>query len=402
MVQVTNEQNRAQLTLDKPLMVVTASYPPRSSGTAVIMYNLLRMFSPEQIVLQTKTVNKKTGHMAVRDGHQPGYFFHQLSFSHRLNLRWQRLQALVAPHLIAGRAQRTRCGAILGVFPDLITIDVARRGAALARLPFVAYLHDTIVESFSEGRQRPKARKVQARIFKEAASIIVVNQGMERLYKNKYRLDTPVVPHAFWGIDADIPATGETEKTVFFGGNVYGINHRSVSRVVEAVREIPGTRLVVASSKTRESLERYGLRGDSVDLTFFGDQAEYFSALGRQEILLVAVNWPDESSLVGPDELATIFSTKIVEYLTSGRPILAHCPENYYVAQFIRERKCGVVVSERSPQRLRDEILRLQADESRRRELATNARLALDYFDGEKVSRLFHGEIQPILQRAKP
>ncbi len=397
-----SDQNRTQLTFDKPLMVVTAAYPPRSSGTAVIMYNLLRVFSSQHIVLLTKNHSRKTGSMVVGDGHQPSYFSHQVSFSHRLNLRWQRLQALVVPHLIARRALRTGCGAILGVFPDLMTIDIARRGAARARLPLVAYLHDTIVESFSEGKQRSMARRVQARLFKKATSIVVVNEGMAHLYKDRYGIVTPVIPHAFWDIDTATAATGEIENTIFFGGNVYGINYRSMGRVAEAVRGIPGTRLVVASSKTRESVEKYGLKGESVELTFFGDRAEYIEALGRQGMLLVAINWPDESSVVGPDELATIFSTKIVEYLISGRPILAHCPEDYFVAKFIREKRCGVVVSERSPDRLRDEISGLLADESRVRELAMNARRALEYFDGGRVSGLFQREIQAILRRAKP
>jgi len=392
-----NEQ-RSRLGFVKPLMVVTAAYPPRTSGTAVIMHNLLRGLKPEDVILVTRAGKTSVGCPDAGYFQGTSFVFPQLFFSHRLNQIWQRLLASIAPSLIARWARQSNCGAVLGVFPDLLTIEAARRGAQIAGLPFISYLHDTIFESFSDERKKGNALKVQERVFQDSSSILVVNEGMQRLYNQKYSFDTPVIPHILWNEDIQGLPAREPERSVFFGGGVYGINHISVGRVANAVSKIGNTRLVIGSKKTRESLEGYGIRGAHVEMDFYGERSQYIDALRRQGVLLVALNWPDEPSPVEPDELATIFSTKIVEYAMSGRPILAHCPEGYFVAKFIRKYRCGVVVSHRSCDALKQEITELLENRTKQRALEENCRETLKYFDGNRVTEIFKREIDAVMR----
>ena len=44
------------------------------------------------------------------------------------------------------------------------------------------------------------------------------------------------------------------------------------------------------------------------------------------------------------DEFRTIFPTKTIEYLISGRPILAHSPADAFLTKFLVENDCALVV----------------------------------------------------------
>ena len=49
------------------------------------------------------------------------------------------------------------------------------------------------------------------------------------------------------------------------------------------------------------------------------------------------------------DEVRTVFSTKILEYLVSGRPIVVFAPEGSYHAESAKKNGWGYVVTEDSP-----------------------------------------------------
>jgi glycosyltransferase involved in cell wall biosynthesis len=59
-----------------------------------------------------------------------------------------------------------------------------------------------------------------------------------------------------------------------------------------------------------------------------------------------------------------VFSTKLLEYLIAGRPIVVFAPEDSYHAQSARENGWGYVVTEDSPAALAAAIERVIADEN--------------------------------------
>jgi glycosyltransferase involved in cell wall biosynthesis len=71
-------------------------------------------------------------------------------------------------------------------------------------------------------------------------------------------------------------------------------------------------------------------------------------------------------------EVQTVFSTKLLEYLIAGRPIVVFAPEGSYHATFARANGWGYVVTEDSPAALAAAIERVIADKN----LATGLVLA--------------------------
>jgi glycosyltransferase involved in cell wall biosynthesis len=64
------------------------------------------------------------------------------------------------------------------------------------------------------------------------------------------------------------------------------------------------------------------------------------------------------------DEVRTVFSTKLLEYLVAGRPIVVFAPEGSYHAESAGKNGWGYVVTEDSPAALAAAIERVITDEN--------------------------------------
>ncbi len=76
---------------------------------------------------------------------------------------------------------------------------------------------------------------------------------------------------------------------------------------------------------------------------------------------------------LSPIEYRTIFPTRTIPYLISGRPILAHSPANSFLTRWLKEVDCAEVIEEADPARIRAAIDALCRDQARREQLVRNA-----------------------------
>jgi hypothetical protein len=146
---------------------------------------------------------------------------------------------------------------------------------------------------------------------------------------------------------------------------------------------------------TTQHLKRQGITGDHVCTGFYSNRAEYLNTLKQQDILILALDWPDESPK-HRDELATIFPTKTPEYLASGRPILVHCPENYFLARFFREHNCGLVVAERCVDALERAVQSILKDSPQVDIMRKSALTTAKLFCADRLASRFRVAVQDI------
>ena len=151
----------------------------------------------------------------------------------------------------------------------------------------------------------------------------------------------------------------------------------------------------MATAQKRENLESKGFNRGLFEVAFMGKRQDLLDTLRRQQMHLLALSWPDESS-VHEDELGTIFPTKTIEYLASGRPILLHCPEHYFLARFCRQHQCALVVSERDPEALRAAIKRMVSDKEFTDELRRNGLKAAASFSVDAVTQTFQSGLDQV------
>lgn len=394
----SNRNERGPWRFSSPVLVASRPYPPLGGGSSTIMKNLLDWIDPEGIVLAVQKPHPDKERFAPAGLHRRNFVEWELRLPGRVE---QFRQYLLRPHLerrLVTLGRQKECGAVVGVFPGLVFLDAACRAARRLRVPFISYLHDTVAESQAGGHYASYAVQVQRRIFSNAARILVATKGMAGLYREKYGIEAAPVLHIYPESVPDRPPDEPGSRDLFWSGNIYDINAAAGRRVYEASAQFPGVGMTVASLQSRENLVRLGFSGERVHRTYIpvGDRQKYLDLLRSHGVLMLALSWPDESS-IHEDELRTIFPTKTPEYLASGRPILVHCPGHYYLAKFFKENGCGEVVTERSGEKLRDALRSLLENREKQVRLGEAALRAVREFEPERVMPVFHEAVQGVL-----
>jgi hypothetical protein len=383
---------RPDLCSDGHVLFITM-FPPSLGGTCVIMGNLLSYFNPASVSVAT-LADYRASRLEFDHDIDVHVAMSSVAASKRLSRLWRRVQLPLATRRVIKLIEDSEPTVVVGVFPYYDMLKVARDAARATRTPWIAYLHDTLAESMSGSSMAQRAQTLQEQVFSEASSILVMSQGMVDLYREQYGLQCKALEHSY---PETIPSTlpdSEDSGAAFWGGNVYDINRNSLARISRALGH-NGTTLSLASSTSLKVLESFGIAGDHISATFYPQRQDYLDNLERQGFLILALDWPDESGM-HPDELATIFPTKTPEYLASGRPILVHCPEDYFLARFFREHGCGLVVSERSDDLLRKSCKKLLSGEPDVLSMRQAALEAAGIFSRERISSLFRQEVEAV------
>jgi len=288
--------------------------------------------------------------------------------------------------------------AIVAVYPSFHFLQVARDVAQELKIPWLAYWHDTVFEHLHDTPLAARAEKLQTQTFAEASSLMVMSEGMVDFYREKYGVPSTALEHSFPEAIpeslAAIPKVDELSREALWGGSIYHINDKALARVADALARIQ-LPLLLTTRATDEQLQSLGIGGPNTRITLFPERSDYITALQRRQFLILSLNWADETT-IGEGELATIFPTKTVEYMVSGRPILLHCPEHYFLARYVRRHKCGLVVSSRAPGDLDAAIQELLKGGPEVDVLCANALEAARMFSIETISGKFRKHVEAV------
>jgi glycosyltransferase involved in cell wall biosynthesis len=375
------------------VLVFTRSYL-QTMGSAVVMKNLLSRFDPESYTLVVSDLR----------GPSPGESDPRIAV-HPIDVtmpdfvpgRWEHLWKQYQP-FTGSRVKRLvkslSPAVIVGVYPDPEFLQFAQRTARALRIPWIAYVHDTILESREHTKYAGWAKALQSKVFSEASSMLGL-LNLAQHYADKYGVACKSLPHSYpEPIPTELPEDRDVRREAFWGGSVYGLNSCSAKRVLTALEEVECP-LALRTMSTDDTLERQGITGEFVRREVMRDRPEYLEALRRRGLLAASMDWPDETNW-HEDEMAIIFPTKAVEYLASGRPILVHCPEHYFLARFFREHKCGLVVTERDPKALVDAVNRLLQGDDEVIEMRKAALAAAQLFSIDRLAPLFSSEVNAV------
>ncbi|MDZ7846848.1 MAG: glycosyltransferase [Owenweeksia sp.] len=373
------------------LLVVSSHFPPRPGGSSVIMHNLLKGLNQKDIV---GVITQDYGGEPLNETYPIYYFFglqrklnHRGSFYVKELLFKKELRRLIKL-IIANQVTH-----VLGVYPDFIFLRLAYHASLKTDVKLIPYLHDTIAEGLSHTKYRKSAKVLQEKLFRYCPDIFVMSEGMHRLYLQKYNKQTQVLTHSFPEDISDLQKVNydRISEAVFWGGAIYGINKNAVFRIIEAAKN-KGMRVNIAASISEARAKRLGLIQDHVNWDSYSRE-DYLKLLREQKILILALDWPEESA-VHRDELSTIFPTKTIEYLAAGRPIIVHCPNNYFLAKYLQENNCAYVVSCRKTEEIEKTIDYIQDNTDERDLKIKNAMALVKKFSIEKVVQDFYSVVK--------
>lgn len=289
---------------------------------------------------------------------------------------------------------------IVGCSGDLLDLPAAWIASKLLGRRFVVHFFDDYTEQWwADPLLRSFASRIERRVVGGAAKILVTNEYMQaeilrrhgrqsNIIRNPCQPGTPSAP-----LERFPAEPGEVR--VVFTGAVYHLNYDILRAVTAALAMIEGTkhRLHIYTAQAREQLEAEGLTGPHVEIHGHVKPEQAAELQRTADILLIPFSFREDAKGI----IRTAATAKLADYLAAGRPVLALCQENSFLAWFLRERDCGLAVSSDDPADIATTIRLIGEDQELRRRMQINAgRVVAEEFDPVKAMTRLLGALDVI------
>lgn len=351
------------------LTVVSRSFPPQVSGSAILLANLLSAYPGKVTAVAGYNHESKSDPAFM----SPCPTIH-LTLPHFLprvfdllrkripTVMYRSLQGLIRRRLIELGTK-----VVFAAFPPEVYLVATFLAARELSLPFYAHVHDLWLENRPPGSEEARfAERWEPIVLKEATRVLCMTEAMQDHYRNKYGIEPELLSHTIPKEDylrapLTLRAPRMARSTILFVGAVQpGMNLDALKVLAFASELLPEEyQLVYCTDADLTNLRNQGICSSRL-------QAKYVS---RAEVRLLQ---SEAHVLVAPlshkncivDEVRTVFSTKLLEYLVSGRPIVVFGPKDSYHVESARKNGWGYVVTEDSPSALSAAIVKVARDEN--------------------------------------
>ncbi len=379
-------------------VVVSSYFPPIAGGTSTVIDTLLSAFPSDAyaVISQSPDAMAEVSNSTVRPGvhvrrwHTTSRLFQHMPYGTRLNrlVRYATLSRISAG--IVSEVKRLRAGRIIAVYPSWPFLMAAWSASRSTGVPLCIYSMDCIQEPSQFGWPDTwTVKRFARRIMTDASVRLVLSPALVEHTQRRFGLDSRVIPHAV-RLDQPPPPpypNPDGRRLIVHTGVIEQLQPDGLRRMAAVIRAHPewNARLVLCTPTPLQEVIHHGITPDDADILSL--PTEQVRSLQSSASLLVAVmsfEWIVEVLC------QTAFPTKVVEYMTTGVPILAHAPPDSYFAGHVRQHGYALLAENTS---LGDLETRLQSalnDPSLRARLVQAAqRTVHEQFSLESVAERF-------------
>lgn len=373
----------------KNFALISHKVPPAGTGQSLVIYRMLRELDPNSYCL-VSTERHEAGEpsegpskmLPCRYYYLPPPF--KLNRGYRFGLQQLRegvnIRLAIRQHSrgIVRIVRQERCDAVVACTGDVTILPAAYRASRAAGVPFYAYVFDHYsYREWDDPVAAFWARRLEPRLIKGAAGVIVPNEILRDDLRERFGVEATVIHNSFDIEPYETNALAATnnysppgEVKIVYTGAVYEAHFGAFRNLMDAIRKLrrPHIRLHLYTNQPDETLERENIRGPIVH-----HQEQSMTEMPRIQMEADILFLPLAFDSPYPDLVRTSATTKLGEYLATGRPILVHAPRDSFVAWYFRKHDCGVVVDDDDPVRLAEAIELILNDAQLCRRLIANA-----------------------------
>jgi len=263
--------------------------------------------------------------------------------------------------------RRWKPDVILGAFPVLDFFIAAYQVSRELGLPFYAHMHDLWQENYAPGhRRRTLADRWEREILTHSRRVLCMTETQSDHYQKKYGISPEILPHTISTEDLASAPTAMGRKlmprktAVFVGSCSRGMNMDALRVFGQAADLLPDDfDVLLCTGSSREDLAAQGVQSRRFQFAW-KTRSEVREVQSTAHVLIAPLSHKNGEM----DEVRTVFSTKLLEYLVSGRPILVFAPADSFHARSARSGGWGHVIDKDDPRALAEGIVRLATDES--------------------------------------
>lgn len=346
------------------LLLVSHAFAPYTSGTSVLLSNLLKEYPGDCMAVAgySRYTNKDnhfeppcpTAYLIPPDNK-----IFQLGYAKFINNnRW------LVRSFIRRQIKKFRPDVIMGVFPHSTFFIAAYEVAQENNIPFYAHMHDLWQENYPEGYYaKTLADKYEATILKNASKVFCMTETQAEHYINKHGINPLILPHTISPSDLEKLEYHDAgaESNVLFAGALSDVMNADALGVFSESKKYLHTKTSyqLFTNASAEQLTAFGVDMSGVQIKWV-TRRELQQELHTANILFAPLSHKNCSAL----EVKTVFSTKLLEYLVAGRPILIFAPANSFHASSARKKNWAYVVDQDDPKALATALDRLLNDET--------------------------------------
>lgn len=339
------------------------------------------------LFLKSKEIDGKKYHYFLTELHWRGHGHRYFSL-----FRWMLFPVFLIQLIILIKKEKPNC--VLAVFPDGYYILASWIISRLLKLKMFTYFHNTYTEN-RYGFSKWFATKIQSLVFRDSILIFTMSEGMNDYYKEHYpefSLKFKVLPHTFdkypeQQLDESAIHRKAPYRLVMMG-SFNDSNIESTIRLLNLISKYPSEYQVEMYTPTHKQILKFkwGLDLDALGVHYKGyvREEQLNEAISNCDVCLLTHGF---SGGYTADEYKTIFPTRMIPLMLSGRPMLVHSPEGSFLNAFIKKYDCAELVSATSDSDLLNALKKVTTDKQRIQTLIANAKKASSNFYGPDVYR---------------
>lgn len=211
-------------------------------------------------------------------------------------------------------------------------------------LPFVIYLHDLWYETKRTYIERLLAAYFEKKVIKGANLVLVISSPTRMYLHRKYRLtNIKVLEHSvnsqIWRLDKILSRSKYRPRHIVMLGGVNKFNSDSVIAFSKALAMIPDIHLTILTNQGIEQLQSLGVECSRIT-SFFCPRDKLKQTILEADALYVALGFDTPVH----EETKVVIPTRLMDYLPSGKPIIAHGPKYTWMIQEAQNRGWGYVI----------------------------------------------------------
>lgn len=246
----------------------------------------------------------------------------------------------------------------------LVSLKLADQLAGRLKIPVILHFMDNWVEHI-QWEDNPmlrgyakKLRRMAYQTMKRSRRSIAVSQSMARAYEKKFGVEFSVLmnaaPEAFFHME-HMPAPRDRGLRFVYAGGLHLNRAEALREIAEAIRResvCGDDRLIIYTSRDNRKRHEAGFAGLPVS---FHDPVAHGDMQGVFRNADVLVHAETNNPLMTGFFRYSI-STKIPEYLASGKPVLFYGPDEMGLYSYLDAHKAALVAAD--PERLREQVAR--------------------------------------------
>lgn len=370
------------------VLLVSWTLHPWPTGSSIIVNNVASQFSKNEMVLFGEKYNIQTNLKWSENYPKIYYVNPNINIRKRgqTHLRWLNIFKVI--NSIVDIAKTEKVTSILCVFPDDFYLFASYIASKRLKIPIITWFHNTYLDNYS-GYRKVFAKWFQPLIFKSAEKVFVMSDGMLKFYKDKYpdyNFETlvhgfplPKIDHVQYESSNHYP----NKVKFLFTGSLNESCRDATVRLINVILANPSFEVHVYTGNPKSDFEKFGLNGSNFIYHGFVPLEKLYDKLSSFDVMLLPHGFLGDRTDI---EFKTIFPTRTIPLLISGKPILAHTPKGVFLTEFLEKNDCAFIVDEPDESLIVAKINQIIENSEEVKLKVKNAFITSKIFDLKKVS----------------